>query len=278
MVAPGASLGNAEEYRRSSPRRGRKKRMLFPPKGKRRSAIFIAECLNSKLASHFTHGVAELRARPARHRVFLDFTMSPAGLRTRWILVCALALLTAAAQQPDAASRPLDESGHVMIEGRNVPYLIRHLPVNAFPDLPAPVADQLNQRQCLIPQSYEAHHPENVVHASLEHVASTDWAVLCSANGRVSLLVFLGSAGHKPSVLATATETARLQRHDSSGVLGFNWAIEPASPEAVHQAQSSMEKRPPRLDHDTLADITLDRNTVYRFFKKGSWTLVDTSD
>jgi hypothetical protein len=193
------------------------------------------------------------------------------------MLVCILAVLSAAAQQPDPLQQ-LNESGQVTVQGRSVHYLIRRLPLNAFPDLPDPILEQLNERQCLIPQSYEAHHPENVVHASLERAGSSDWAVLCSAEGKVSLMVFFGSAPDKPMVLATAPERERLQRHNSSGVLGFNWAIEPASPEDVHEAQSGMDKRPPRPDHDALADITLDRNTVYRFFKKGSWTVVDTSD
>ena len=194
------------------------------------------------------------------------------------MLVSMFGVLSAAALAPDAFSQQLNESGQLTLQGHSIPYLIRRLPVNAFPDLPSPVVDQLNQRQCLIPQSYEAHHPENVVHASLERPGSSDWAVLCSAGGKASLLIFYGSASGKPAVLATVPETQRLQRHDSSGMLGFNWAIEAASPEAVHQAQSGMEKKPPRPDHDALADITLDRKTVYRFFKKGSWTVVDTSD
>jgi len=199
--------------------------------------------------------------------------------RTRSTLACVLAAFSATALAPAAFSQQLNESGQVTVLGHNVPYLIRHLPVNAFPDLPATIADQLNERQCLIPQSYEAHHPENVVHASLERPGSSDWAVLCSARGKVSLLVFFGMApASRPSVMGVAEETQRLQRHDSTGVLGFNWAIEVASPETVHEAQSGMEKKPPRPDHDALADITLDRTTIYRFFKKGSWTVVDTSD
>jgi hypothetical protein len=187
--------------------------------------------------------------------------------------------LTAAAEQPDPPTTPLNESGQMMVDGRSIPYRIHRLPVNAFPDLPAPIVDELNRRQCLIPQSYEAHHPENVVHASLEHAGSSDWAVLCSAEGRVSLLVFLGNApAARPSVLGMAEEKERLQGHDPGGNLGFNWAIEPASPEAVHQAQSAMKKRPARPDHDALADITLDRTTLYRFLKKGSWTVLETSD
>jgi hypothetical protein len=195
------------------------------------------------------------------------------------MFLCAFAVLSAAAQEPDSSSTPLNESGQVKVDGRSVSYLIHRLPVNAFPDLPSSIVDELNQRQCSIPQSYEAHHPENVVHASLERAGSSDWAVLCSAEGKVSLLVFFGNApAARPSVLGMAEEKERLQRHDSSGDLGFNWAIEAASPQAVHEAQSAMEKRPPRPDHDALADITLDRTTLYRFFKKGSWTVLDTSD
>ncbi len=191
----------------------------------------------------------------------------------RWMLLCAVAVLPAVAQDTDP--KQLVDFGQVEVAGQNVPYLIRRLPLNAFPDLPDGVVEQLSQRQCLIPQSYQAHHPENVVHASLERAGSSDWAVLCSANGEVSLLVFFGSTPAKPAVLATLPEKRRLQRHDSSGVLGFDWAIDPASPEAVHQAQSGMERKPPRIDHDALADIIVDRKTVYRFFSKGKWTLLD---
>ena len=182
------------------------------------------------------------------------------------------------AQEPGPPGPRLVESGQAVVDGQSAPYRIRRLPVNAFPDLPAKIADLLDQRQCLIPQTYEAHHPENVVHASFEHAGSSDWAVLCSEQGKVSLLVFFGSSPATPIVVATAQETERLQRHDSTGVLGFNWAIDPATPETVHQAQSGMEHRPPRLDHDALADSVIDRRTIYRFYAHHAWTKVDTSD
>jgi len=177
----------------------------------------------------------------------------------------------------DASPAPLDVSGQITIAGRSTPYLIRHLPVNAFPQLPPAVQDALIRRRCLIPQTYEAHGPENVVHASLERRGSSDWAVLCSANGAVSLLVFFASSG-EPTVLATAPETERLQSHDSSNVLGFNWAIDPASPEDVHEAQLGMRHPPPRLDHDAIADSVIDGRTIYHFYSKSAWTLIDTQD
>ena len=174
-----------------------------------------------------------------------------------------------------SGSQQLNESGRLAIEGHSVPYLVRRLPINAFPQLPASIADVLTQRDCLIPQTYEAHRPENVIHASLEYAGSQDWAVLCSAQGTVSLLVFFASAPQKPHTLASFAETDRLQRYDSSGVLGFNWGIDPATPQRVHEAQIGLARRPPPPDHDALADSIVEKRTAYHFFSKGRWTLLD---
>ena len=177
----------------------------------------------------------------------------------------------------EAGIDPLNASGQVTVDGRPTPYLIRRLPINAFPQLPPAVQDALVRRGCLIPQTYEAHQPENVVNASFERHGSSDWAVLCSVEGRVSLLVFFASGGD-PTVLASAPETDRLQAHGSTDVLGFNWGIDPAGPETVHEAQFGMRHPPPRLDHDALADTVIDRRTIYRVFAKGAWTVIDTRD
>ena len=169
----------------------------------------------------------------------------------------------------------LTESGHIFADGHSVPYLIRRLPVSSFPALPEEVANVLNERSCMIPQTYEAHRPENVVRASLEHAGSSDWAVLCAVKGKVSLLVFMGSDPGQPTVLASVPETDRLQAHDPTGVLGFNWGIDPASPERVHDAQAGMDHRPPLLNHDALADSVVEHRTIYHYYANNAWTLLD---
>lgn len=194
-----------------------------------------------------------------------------------WIVVC-LALANAAARGqgiPPQSASSFTESGHATIDGHAAPYTIHHLPPNAFPDLPASIVDQLDRRGCLIPQTYEAHHPENLIHASLEHAGSSDWAVLCASKGTVALLIFFASAPDQPIVLATAPETGRLQPHDGNSVLGFNWAIDRASPQQVHDMRIGMTPRPPRLDHDALADSVLDNHTIFHFYANGKWTLLD---
>jgi hypothetical protein len=185
----------------------------------------------------------------------------------------ALAQETGAGGQNPVQS--FNESGKTSVDGRTVSYLIRRLPVVSFPDLPETVAEVLSQRGCLIPQTYQAHRPENVIHASLERPGSSDWAVLCSARGTVELLVFFGRSQSKPVTLASVPELERVQRHDSSGVFGFDWGIDPASPEHVHEAQTGMRQHPPMLDHDALMDTVLNEKTIYHFYAHNVWTVVD---
>jgi len=185
---------------------------------------------------------------------------------------------SAAAQHDEQSLAKLVTRGEITLDGQSHPYVIRHLPPDSFPDLPEPIAKSLEQRACLIPQTYQAHQPENAVRGSFERPGSQDWAVLCSIQGNVSLLVFFASAPGNPHVLATAPETARLQAYNSSRVLGFNWGIDAASPEVIHDAQIGLSPRPSRPDHDSLADSIVDRTTIYRYFNNGSWTLVELPD
>jgi hypothetical protein len=191
-------------------------------------------------------------------------------------LFCASALISA--QQPPPPLPQLNQSGQILVDGRLTPYLIRHLPVSSYPDLPDGIRNQLDRRGCIIPQTYEAHRPENVIHASLESSGSSDWAVLCSSQGTVSLLVFFTNNSSQPFTLASAPETERLQAHDPSGVLGFNWGIDPASPKQVAEAQAGMRHRPPHLDHDALADTLVDHHTVYHFYLRNAWIVLEVQD
>jgi len=176
---------------------------------------------------------------------------------------------------PETKQAPMASSGQVVIDGKSNRYLVRRLPVSSFPELPTAVQDLLNRRGCMIPQTYEAHHPENVIHARLERPESSDWAVLCSVRGMVTLLVFFGSGPAQPFELASAPELERLQAHGSDGMLGFNWAIDPGSPEKIHESQSGMERRPAVVDHDAVADSVVDHSTIYHFYAKHAWTLLD---
>jgi hypothetical protein len=180
------------------------------------------------------------------------------------------------AQQAQDPAAQFNEAGHVTTDGRSVPFLIRRLPVSSFPQLPAEIAAELNARGCLIPQTYEAHRPENVIHASLERAGSSDWAVLCAVHGDVKLLVLFGSNPVRAILVASAIETTRLQAHGASDVLGFDWGIDPATPEQVEEAVPGGVSF--ALDHDAISDSVIEHQTLYHYFAKGRWIVVETTE
>lgn len=198
------------------------------------------------------------------------------SLFPRWADFAAALMLLAvlAADGQVSELEQMTERGQAMVGDQPTSYLIRRLPVSSFPELPAGIQTALEERGCMIPQTYAAHRPENVIHASLERSGSMDWAVLCSVRGTVSMLVFFSDAG-EPFVLAIAPEKERLEVHGGDGALGFDWGIDAASPRQVHDAQAGLANRPAPVDHDALADERLGQKTVYHYFGKGLWALLE---
>ncbi len=193
------------------------------------------------------------------------------------IIAAALLFMCASARAVSQEPPGLLETGHIAAAGKQVPYRIHRLPVNAFPDLPDVIASALTSRGCLIPQTYGAHGPENVIHGSFERAGVADWAVLCSSHGKVSLLAFLaGGSPSEPAVLEVAAETSRLQRDEATGELGFDWGIDTATPKQIRDGEAGMTKRPSAPEHDCIADSVLDRAPTYRCLQAGKWVAFST--
>ena len=182
----------------------------------------------------------------------------------------------APAQEPDQAARSTEqvESGRVRLpSGAEVVYRIRLLPVTSFPALPAGVIGQLDERKCMVPQTYEARTPENVVHASLERKGSDDWAVLCSVNGATTLYVFLQSQPALPIALRHQRDTEWLGS-EMLGAYGSAWGIGRRSPSQMRTAKGSAIS----LDHDGIDDAFVDKSSTTHYFEDGKWIILDNSN
>jgi hypothetical protein len=59
-----------------------------------------------------------------------------------------------------------------------------------FSKLPSHVRSGLVRNGCSVPQSFLAKEPENAIAGSFTRKGSREWAVLCSANGVSSILIF----------------------------------------------------------------------------------------
>ena len=146
-------------------------------------------------------------------------------------------------------------SGKIIFDGHPTPYLIRHLPVSSFPQLPPPSRTRsptaaasfrkptrrTSRKMSFTPASSTMARPTGPSSAPSMELSR------CWSSSR--------AAPATPCVLASAPETERLQSHGSSGVLGFNWGIDPASPEQVHEAQMDMP-HPPAAHSTTMHSPT----------------------
>jgi len=151
-------------------------------------------------------------------------------------------------------------------------YRIRLLPLASFPDLPDAVAGQLSRRRCMIPQSFEAQAPENVIHGAFRASGSSDWAALCSVDGVTTLYVFLAGQFDAPVALRSQPDTAWLGAEPGSSTFGSAWGISVRSAadlDATRQLHSQAA-----FDHDGIEDARLERAATVHYHQDGKWLVL----
>jgi hypothetical protein len=159
--------------------------------------------------------------------------------------------------------------------GDLITYRIRLLPVSSFPDLPASVAAQLRGRDCMIPQTFEAQAPENVIRGAFRSAGASDWAVLCSVEGSTTLYVFLAGQFDAPLALRSQPDTEWLGADPGSPIFGSAWGI------AVRAAGNLRASRQlhglASFDHDGIEDARLERSATVRYLQDGRWLALGES-
>jgi hypothetical protein len=162
------------------------------------------------------------------------------------------------------------QEGEQIIHGHkgDQSYAFRMLPPSSFTELPAPILRDLERRRCLIPQTYEARTPENVIRGAFHNKGAADWAVLCSQNGTSTLLVFWDSSV-KPAELAAQVNTDAADPHDETSVLGYARGIDAASPNSMNEVIANKQYGP--FDHDGIKDAHIEKSSVIHYFKNGTW-------
>ncbi|MGC2301376.1 MAG: hypothetical protein WA476_21400 [Acidobacteriaceae bacterium] len=172
------------------------------------------------------------------------------------------------------------ESGEVRVtsgaNGNPIFYRIRLLPLTSFPDLPAPVVAELTRRQCLIPQSFEAQQPENVIHGAFRAAGSRDWAALCSTAGTTTLYVFFAGEAASPVALRSQPDSAWLGAEPGSADFGSSWGIAVRS--AAELRATPRLRRAAAIDHDAIDDARLERSVTIHYFQAGNWLELNHSD
>ncbi len=189
--------------------------------------------------------------------------------------------LTASPQRPPAGETPAVnaeriESGMIPTpEGKAIAWRIRLLPLSSFPELPSAVAAELSRRQCMIPQSFEAREPENVIHGAFRAAGSSDWAALCSAQAVTTLYVFFADQFDTPIALRSQPDTAWLGAEPGESVLGSSWGIAVRSASELRATPEL--RRGTTIAHDAIDDARLERSFTIHYFQDGRWIMLNRS-
>jgi len=155
-------------------------------------------------------------------------------------------------------------------------YAFRMLPPSSFTELPTPVRRDLEKRRCLVPQTYEAHTPENVIHGAFRETGSADWAVLCSQDGTTTLLIYWAGSASKPAEIAAQFDTDTADPHNQTNLLGYARGIDPASPGSIKEVIANKPFGP--FDHDGIKDAHIEKSSVIHYFKNGTWMTLAGSE
>lgn len=196
-----------------------------------------------------------------------------------FVAFCALCCAQVVAQfngPPQPQTEQL-ETGFTNLPGHpHTAYSIRLLPLSSFPQLPLAVTQQLERLDCMIPQTYEAREPENVISGSFEKAGSSDWAVLCSVKGIVrvrgdnfrstTLYIFFQSDYTKPIPLRSQAD---------SEWLGTEWSQDYGSAWGISTIHPDVLPRTDKADHDGIEDAYVGQSSIVHYFQNGQWTTLN---
>lgn len=158
---------------------------------------------------------------------------------------------------------------------------LKRLPLDAFPDLPPAIAATLRQMGCTIPQAHELpawRSPNNVIRGRFYDAERESWAVLCSVQDTVRLLVFRDAADTKPETLQGGLESGWMQTTGPDSA-GFSWAITVADEAKIRWYHSQYGGTPlPPLDHDGIDSHFLEKASVVLYHHRGKWLRLPGAD
>lgn len=151
----------------------------------------------------------------------------------------------------------------------------------AFPDLPQDVADDLESRECLIPQMDYYEQPHNVIRGHFKNSTQVDWAVLCSISRKSTILVYWGGSTdlvvEVPS-WGSPDDKFWLQGTGEESV-GFSRGIHVADAKYIEEhARSYGGELPDFIDHEGIDEGFDGKASAVHYWFQGEWLSLQGAD
>jgi hypothetical protein len=154
----------------------------------------------------------------------------------------------------------------------------RRLGAEAFPQLPRALAGVLKVRGCSIPQPDKKGPGRNVVRGEFFRKGEPRWAVLCSAAGKSSILVFRNAGDGAPHQIAESADSAYLV-DTGDGWTSYSREIRAVNRNFIvghYRAYGGPE--PPPITHHGVDDAFLEKASITWYFHEGKWMQLQGSD
>lgn len=174
---------------------------------------------------------------------------------------------------------PLAVGSHAQDRWKDADAATVRLPPAAFPQLPVNIVHYLQERGCTIPQTYLSREPHNIIRGEFLRPGQTDWAVLCSRNGRSSIMLFSRGSAKSVTQLAEASDENYLQTINEGGRIGYSRMIEAVGRDYIlSHYRDYGGPRPPSIDHQGIDDGFAEKASVVRYYYRGRWLELQGAD
>jgi len=148
---------------------------------------------------------------------------------------------------------------------------------SSFNQLPKTVRQELERRNCTIPQVWNGHQPGNVISGEFLKKGQKDWAVLCSVRLKSSILVLPAASPQTAFKLEEEEDLNKLEGI-GDGKIGYTRVITPVDETFIRQHyQAYGGTKPPPIDHLGIDD-GVDGGSVVLYYYQNKWLHLTGSD
>jgi hypothetical protein len=142
---------------------------------------------------------------------------------------------------------------------------------SSFNQLPKAVMQELERRNCTIPQVWGEHPPGNVISGEFLKKGQKDWAALCSSNLKSSILVLPAGSPQNAFKVGEEEDLDMLQGI-GEGKIGYSREITPVGEAFIrvhHQADA--DPKLPSIDHLGIRDTFAEKESVVFYYYQKKW-------
>ena len=149
---------------------------------------------------------------------------------------------------------------------------------SSFNQLPKTVRQELERRNCTIPQVWNGHQPGNVIYGEFLKKGQKDWAVLCSVRLKSSILV-LPAASPQTAFKLEEEEDLNMLQGVGDGKIGYSREITPVDEAFIREHRmANGETKLPALDHLGINDAVAEKGSVVFYYYQNKWLRLTGSD